>query len=48
MAINTGILNSDQVDQAETAMVGVFADEGLDCTPGTAVRELVIRPAAVM
>lgn len=48
MAINTGILDSDQVDQAETAMTAVFADEGLDCTPGTAVRELVIRPAAVM
>lgn len=48
MAINTDILNSEQVDQAETAIAAVFADEGLDCTPGTAVRELVIRPAAVM
>ena len=48
MAIDTTILNSTDVVHMENAFAAVFAEEGVDCSPGTAVRELAVRPAAVM
>lgn len=48
MAIDTTILSSNIVTPYEDALAAVFAGEGLDCTPGTAIRELVVRPTAVM
>lgn len=48
MAINTDILDAEQMTRAEEVFAALLTDEGLDCTPGTAVRELVVRPAAVL
>lgn len=46
------MLNTDNIDKqavfaAENSFAEMFKDQGLDAAPGTALRELVVRPAAV-
>lgn len=46
------MLNTDNIDKqavfaAENSFAEMFKEQGLDAAPGTALRELVVRPAAV-
>lgn len=48
MGLNTELINNTSVRAAEDAIVAVFEDSNIDCRVGTTVRELVIRPMAVL
>ena len=48
MAINIDLLQPLQVAEAEDLLVDIFKDSDIDCNVGTTVRELVIRPMAVL
>lgn len=48
MGLNTDLLNNTSVREAEDALVAVFEGSDIDCRVGTTVRELVIRPMAVL
>ena len=48
MGLNTDLLNNTSVREAEDALVAVFEGSDIDCRIGTTVRELVIRPMAVL
>ena len=45
--LNTDNINKQAVFAAENSFAEMFKNEGLDAGPGTALRELVVRPSAV-
>jgi hypothetical protein len=48
MAIDTTLLTGTAVESAEDALVALFNAQGIACEIGSTVRELVIRPMAVL
>lgn len=48
MAINIDVLEADKVAEAENLLVDIFTNSDIDCGVGTTIRELVIRPMAVL
>lgn len=46
--LNTTNMDKDEVFAAENRLAEVLKENGLDAAPGTALRELVVRPTAVM
>lgn len=48
MALNIPSINAQRTNEAEELLADIFTESNVDCSVGTAVRELVIRPMAVL
>ena len=48
MAINTDLLTATQVAEAQNILADIFTDSNVDAGVGTSVRELVVRPMAIL
>ena len=46
--LDTTNIDKDEVFAAENRLAGILKENGMDAAPGTALRELVVRPTAVM